>query len=52
MILGYTMSRYIIKAMYQEKPKRLIIWNGGEYIATKKTVFYPCRLRAGPYDIL
>jgi hypothetical protein len=36
MILGYTMSRYIIKAMYQEKPKRLIIWNGWEYIATKK----------------
>ena len=25
----YTMSRYIIKIMYLENPKRLIIWNGG-----------------------
>jgi hypothetical protein len=27
--LRHTMSRYIVKAMYLEKPKRLIIWNGG-----------------------
>lgn len=25
----YTMSRCIIKIMYQEKPKHIIIWNGG-----------------------
>jgi len=25
--LIYTMSRYIIKTMYLEKPKRLTIWN-------------------------
>ena len=25
------MSKHILKAMYQEKPKRLIIWNGGSY---------------------
>jgi hypothetical protein len=27
------MSRYIVKAMYPEKPKRFIIWNEGKGVA-------------------
>jgi hypothetical protein len=33
MHLDIHLSRYIVKAMYLEKPKRLIIWNGGSIIA-------------------